>query len=91
MNKKLQFIISGDVQNKIVDLRSHTSVFCGNCEFLNPTEEEQQKNYFETSKHFCSQYRENVSHRGCHPRLIKTESCLKDSENMSPEYNRTSC
>jgi len=68
MNKKLQFVIFGDVPKKLD--------FCHSCVFLRPETEQRERKI----NHFCEKYQEAVYHRECHPQIVKTEQCLKESE-----------
>lgn len=65
--------------------------YCGNCEYLTLTEEQQEILRIEHRKngtylkgkenfHYCKKYNERVLHNGEHPLLPKLEICISDIE-----------
>jgi len=48
--------------------------YCGNCEWLSITEEEQNKQKIKNS-HFCKKYKRRVYHLEHHPNIIKFYKC----------------
>lgn len=48
-----------------------------NCEFLDPTEEQQDKTK-KLGYHFCKKYKRYIYHGVFHPRIMRTESCIAE-------------
>lgn len=48
--------------------------FCGNCSFLNITEEEQSKQK-NKDRHICNRYKKVLLHNGHHPQLPVLTEC----------------
>jgi len=68
-------------------LKDETPEFCDpKCEFLNPTEADQDKMKFK-GPHMCNKYLKEVRHRQFHPELIKLDECLGSDE----EYKCMNC
>lgn len=53
------------------------SKFCGDCEYLNYTEKEQEI-AFGDPDHKCMKYNKRVLHYEYHPRLLKCDDCLNN-------------
>lgn len=51
------------------------NIYCGDCKFLNPTEEQQSKMRIKPN-HFCKKFKKVVLHGDQHPNLPKFEECI---------------
>lgn len=50
--------------------------FCNECEYLNPTEQEQTK---KKEHHICQKYNVRVYHREFHPNIVKCSACTNEN------------
>ena len=59
-------------RNAHLDISVVIPRFCGNCEYLTPTEKEQTNS---NEIHWCTKYNKQVKHNGYHPELPRLDKC----------------
>jgi myo-inositol-1-phosphate synthase len=60
--------------------RSIQYIFCGKCEFLSLTEEEQNRSENKLKDHVCIKYKKRVTHNEYHPHICRLSICIKDNQ-----------
>lgn len=62
------------------------SIFCEDCEYLFPTEGQQQMAKYRLSDHTCKKFNRVVKHNGYHPLLPRVVECLSLGRSLVQKY-----